>query len=53
MNSKGHLFISLAKSVIRIVGGCASVMCKSINVLAISIVLAEVLGVLEELVDKR
>lgn len=53
MNSKGYLFISLAKSGIRIIGGCLSVAYSSINLLAISIVLAEGLGILEELVDKR
>lgn len=37
MNSKGHLFIGLGKSVIRVIGG----------------IVAEIGGVLEELVDQR
>ena len=37
MNSKGHLYISLGKSAIRIIGG----------------IVAEIGGVLEELVDER
>lgn len=53
MNSKGHLFISLAKSTIRVVGGLVALFIGSIKPLAIGIVMAEVGGVLEELVDKR
>ena len=44
MNSKGHLFISLGKSAL--VNG-------SIIPLAVGIIVAEVGGVLEELVDER
>lgn len=53
MNSKGHLFISLAKSVIRVLGGIATLVVGSIIPLAVGVVVAEVGGVLEELVDKR
>lgn len=53
MNSKGHLFISLGKSAIRVIGGVITLINGSVIPLAISIVLAEVGGVLEELVDKR
>ena len=53
MNSKGHLFISLAKSTIRIVGGIATLTTGSIVPLAIGIIIAEIGCVLEELVDKR
>lgn len=53
MNSKGHLFISLAKSAIRVVGGIVALIKKSIAPLAIGIIIAEVGGVLEELVDER
>ncbi|MBD5534654.1 MAG: hypothetical protein HDQ99_03130 [Lachnospiraceae bacterium] len=53
MNSKGHLIISLGKSAIRVVGGIAALIKKSVVPLAIGIVVAEVGGVLEELVDKR
>ena len=53
MNSKGHLFISLGKSAIRVVGGIASLSTGSIIPLALGIIIAEIGGVLEELVDKR
>lgn len=53
MNSKGHLIISLAKSIIRVVGGIVTLATDSVIPLAIGIIVAEVGGVLEELVDKR
>lgn len=53
MNSKGHLFISLAKSAIRVIGGVVTLINGSVIPLAVGIILAEVGGVLEELVDKR
>ncbi len=53
MNSKGHLMISLAKSIIRVVGGIAALTAKSVVPLAVGIVVAEIGGVMEELVDKR
>lgn len=53
MNSKGHLIISLAKSVIRVVGGIVTLVTNSVVPLAIGIIVAEIGGVLEELVDKR
>lgn len=53
MNSKGHLFISLAKSAIRVIGGVVSLINGSIVPLAVGIIIAEVGGVAEELVDKR
>lgn len=53
MNSKGHLIISLAKSVIRVVGGVVTLVTGSIVPLAVGIIVAEFGGVLEELVDKR
>lgn len=53
MNSKGHLFISLAKSVIRVIGGIVTLIHGSIVPLAIGIIVAEVGGILEEVVDKR
>lgn len=53
MNSKGHLFISLGKSAIRVIGGVATLISRSIIPLAIGIIIAEIGGVLEELVDKR
>ena len=53
MNSKGHLLISLAKSVIRVVGGIVTLTTGSVIPVAIGIIVAEIGGVLEELVDKR
>lgn len=53
MNSKGHLFISLGKSAIRVVGGIVTLLSGSIIPLAVGIIVAEVGGVLEELVDER
>lgn len=53
MNSKGHLIISLAKSAIRVVGGVVTLVTKSIMPMAIGVIIAEIGGVMEELVDKR
>lgn len=53
MNSKGHLLISLGKSAIRVIGGIVSLVKKSVVPLAIGIIVAEIGGVLEELVDER
>ena len=53
MNSKGHLFISLCKSAVRVIGGTVSLVIKSVIPLAVGIIVAEVGGVLEELVDER
>ena len=53
MNSKGHLIISLAKSVIRVVGGIVTLTTGSIIPVAIGVVVAEIGGIAEELVDKR
>ncbi len=53
MNSKWHFYISVFKSIIRI-GGCLfSVMFNQWTYLAIGFGIAEVLGILEELNDKR
>lgn len=53
MNSKGHLYISLSKSAIRVLGGIIALLKKSVVPLAIGVIVTEVGGVLEELVDKR
>lgn len=53
MNSKGHLIISLSKSVIRMVGGCVALVVGNVLPLALSIIIAEIGGILEEVVDKR
>lgn len=53
MNSKAHLAISLIKSAIRVIGCCLTICKGSLVILAGSFLLAECLGVLEELADKR
>ena len=53
MNSKGHLFISLAKSAIRIIGGICTLFSGSIFPLTFGIIIAEIGGILEEIVDER
>ncbi len=53
MNSKGHLLISLAKSTIRVIGGIATLATGSVVPVAVGVIIAEIGGVLEELVDKR
>ncbi|MDE6433550.1 MAG: hypothetical protein K2L07_04915 [Lachnospiraceae bacterium] len=53
MNSKGHLIISLGKSSIRVIGGIVALVKKSVIPIAVGIIVAEIGGVLEELVDKR
>ena len=53
MNSKGHLLISLAKSAIRVIGGIVTLTSGSVIPVAVGVIVAEIGGVLEELVDKR
>ena len=53
MNSFGHLTVSIAKSALRI-GACIWCICTgTVLPLAIGFLAAEVLGIVEELVDKR
>jgi len=53
MNSKGHLYISLSKSAVRVLGGIVALFKKFVVPLAIGIIVVEAGGVLEELVDER
>jgi hypothetical protein len=53
MNSKGHLYVSLAKSLLRIAGVIICLITKQVIGLAVMLGLAEVLGIVEELVDGR
>lgn len=53
MNSKGHLYISLGKSAIRIIGGIGTLLSGSLYPVSLGIIIAEIGGILEELVDKR
>ena len=52
MNSKWHLYISLVKSAIRIVG-CIFGLKGSLKGISLMFLMAEGLGVLEEVGDKR
>lgn len=55
INSKGHFWISLGKSLIR-TGGCVPTIVGSSNgilIMAVAFCVAEILGIAEELVDKR
>ena len=53
MNSKDHLYISLAKSSIRILGCIGTYFSGDVMILVGSFGFAELLGVIEELADKR
>ena len=53
MNSKGHLYVSLAKSAIRIISAIVTYFTGDVMVLAWGFGCAEILGVVEELADKR
>lgn len=53
MNSKWHMYVSFVKSIIRIAGCVFSLIFNNWLVLAIGLGVAEVLGVLEEVGDKR
>lgn len=53
MNSLGHLLISIGKSIIRM-GSCIwTIVSGTVLPIAIGFLIAEILGILEELVDKR
>lgn len=57
MGSKGHFYISLSKSIIRVVACFGALvvvdLTSDITILAGGFLVAELLGVAEELVDKR
>lgn len=53
MNSKWHLYISFIKSFVRIASCGASLVLQSLSILAAGMLIAELLGVLEEVGDKR
>ena len=52
-NAPGKMpyFISLVKSGIRLAGCIVAVLFQSITILAISLLVAEILGILEEVID--
>lgn len=53
MNSKGHLYLSLAKSLIRIGSAVAAGFMDNLVILVIGFVVAEIGGILEEVFDRR
>lgn len=53
MNDKGYFLISMTKSGVRILGSVIAIKKRSIAVLASALLGAEILGIAEELVDKR
>lgn len=53
MKDKGHFIVSVTKSGIRIFGCVVCLFTKSLTPLAVGFLLAEFLGVLEEVLDKR
>ena len=53
MNSTGHLLVSVAKSILRM-GACVwCLYTGTVLPLAVGFLAAEILGIVEELVDKR
>ena len=53
MKDKGHFYISLTKSVIRIGGCLLTGFTNNIGYIVTFFIVAEFLGILEELVDSR
>lgn len=53
MKDKGHFYISLSKSLIRIAGCVLAIAGTGILSVPITFLLAEVLGIAEEVFDKR
>jgi len=53
MKDKGHFYTSLAKSAIRIFSCMMSGLTGKVGVLAIGFLIAELLGIVEEIADER
>ena len=53
MKDKGHFIISLVKSLLRLAGCTVCMFTTNLIHLAIAFGLAEILGILEEVADKR
>ena len=51
MGDKGHFWISIIKSTIRIIG--FGLLIVNIKIAALVLIFAEIFGIIEELVDKR
>ena len=48
-----HFQISMIKSIIRIVGSIITLMTKKLSVLAISILVSEIVGIVEEVYESK
>jgi hypothetical protein len=53
MKDKGHFITSIIKSVVRIISCIGAIIAKDALVLAAGFLLAEILGIIEEVADKR
>lgn len=53
MNSKGHFYTSLAKSILRIAGCIITITTLNILYLAWFFLFGELLGIVEEIFDRR
>lgn len=53
MNSKERLFYFIAKSTIRIIACILSIISEDVMILAIGLIFAESLEIVEKIVDKR
>jgi len=53
MNSKGHLYLSIIKSILRYLACILAWAYNSLPIMAVGFMCAESLGILEELVDNR
>ena len=53
MNDAGHFWISMTKSIIRILSALATILLGEVIFLAGGFLIAEFLGIIEEVVDKR
>lgn len=53
MKSRGHFVISVVKSIIRLISSTASLVTMNLVPMALGFAIAEILGILEEIVDKR
>ena len=53
MNSLGHFLISISKSILRIFSCIYTLYTGNVIIMAIGFLISEILGIIEELVDKR
>lgn len=53
MKDKGHFYTSIAKSIVRITGCFVTLYAKDIAPMAVAFLFAEILGIVEEVLDDR